>query len=60
MPPRHCEDRIPVRNIDLVPSGMRNVPEHTTWIEQKNTRLLYGCNGVAGHRLTVRRRGIDF
>ncbi|WP_413595832.1 hypothetical protein [Citrobacter youngae] len=60
MPPDHCEGRIPVRNSDPVPSGMRNVPEHTTWIEQKNTRLLYGCNGVADHQLTVRRRSIDF
>ncbi|ASO90990.1 hypothetical protein AKO63_4582 [Escherichia coli] len=39
---------------------MRNVQEHMTWIEQKNTRLLYGCNGVADHQLTVRRRSIDF
>jgi len=60
VPPGHCEGRIPVRNSDPVPSGMRNVPEHMTWIEQKNTRLLYGCNGVADHQLTVRRRSIDF
>lgn len=35
MPPGHYKNRIPVRNSDPVSTSMRDVPEHTTRIEQK-------------------------